>query len=323
MVDGSGRDLSLSVLEKVVAFAKACNVKFLAFSGGEPTLHGEFNEVVEMLAGNGLTFTMITNGWNFTEWFQTMKSRLSSIRRLGFSLDGATEEVHDLNRACGSYRRVLQAASICKYKDIPFGIRMTVTRRNIHQLEDMVLLAAKIGAEEVAIIPLQPTPRTTTLGIHLQPADFRRIHEESARLRKIFKMKISLTAGYFDPDPLILCPPLSMRQLYITSDGSMSFCCQLTDFGGGLRGSELMGNLAEISFYEAYQRMIDAVAAFTNRKVQLLCEEKLGELDHFSCWYCLKYFQKVGWMAEMTDDPWAKDLLSTSLSAPLRLAPAD
>ncbi|MBI5115787.1 radical SAM protein [Candidatus Poribacteria bacterium] len=323
MIDGSAQDLPLNVLEKVISFAKACNVAFLAFSGGEPTLHGKFDEVVEMLARNTLAFTMITNGWNFTDWYRSMGPRMDTVRRLGFSLDGATEEVHDLNRADGSYRRVLQAASICRYKGIPFGLRMTVTRRNIHQLEEMALLASKIGAGEVAIIPLQPTPRTTALGIHLKPADFRRINEESARLRKIFKTTISLTAGYFDSDPLVLCPPLSMRQIYVTSDGSLSFCCQLADFGGGLRGSELLGNLAEISVHEAYQRMVDAVAAFTNRKVRLLGDGKLGEMDHFSCWYCLKHFQKVNWMAEMTDDPWAKDLLGTSLCNPVRLAPAD
>ncbi len=297
-VNGSGDNLSLSSLEQIIAFAKACNCSCLDFTGGEPTLHPEFPEIVEMLSANALGFTMVTNGWDFVDWYQSVKRHLDTIRRVVFSLDGATEAIHDLNRAEGSYRRVLQAVSICRYKEITFGIRTTVTKKNIDQLEEIALLAAKIGAEELVLIPLLPTPRMAALKLILSPEDLEQVVEHAARLRKIFRMKITLAAGYFDPDPLALCPPMTMKQLFVTSKAEVGFCCHLNNYDGGAKDTDIIGNLDEMNLHEAHERMIDAVAAFRKEKIQRLEKQTFGTLDHFPCWYCLKYFKKVDWLAE-------------------------
>lgn len=310
-LDRSGEDISMKTFKKIISFAKAYNCSCLAFTGGEPTMHLRFSEIMEILAKNGLKFAMVTNGWNFAHFYQSIRPYLSNIKKIAFSLDGATEEIHDLNRTKGSYRRVLQAISICRYKAIPFGLRMAITKRNIHQLEEMALLAAKLGAEELALIPLQPTPRTAALKLLLYPEDFKEITNEASRLQKIFNMKITLTAGYFDEDPLVSCRPLTMKDIFITSKGEVSFCCQLTDYKGGIKDTDLIGNLEEMSLYEAHQHMIDKVAKYKKDKVQCLAEGKLSKLDYYHCWYCLKYFRKVDWMAEFPDNPWSEDLLET------------
>ena len=48
-VDPSGSDLPLEHLEKVITFAKEFDCSHLAFTGGEPTLHPELPEVMELL----------------------------------------------------------------------------------------------------------------------------------------------------------------------------------------------------------------------------------------------------------------------------------
>jgi len=307
-VEGSGNDLSIANLAKIVAFAKKCDCAFLAFSGGEPTLHPEFPKIIELLTGNGLKFTMVSNGWNFVEWYKSIGPNLDSIRRITFSLDGATEEIHDLNRGNGSYRKVLQATSVCNHKSIPFGLRMTVSKRNIHQLEEMALLAAKVGAEELFLIPLQPTPRMIDQDLILFPQDIQRIQGQSSRLRSIFRMKISLTSGYRDDDPLALCPPLSLKQLYITSKGLVGFCCQLADYGKDAGDSDIIGSLDEMTLFEAYQRFIDRAASFTKIKIGRLDRGTLSKLDYYPCWYCAKYFGKVDWMARHTGNPWSDEM---------------
>jgi MoaA/NifB/PqqE/SkfB family radical SAM enzyme len=136
-VNCSGNDLNISTFAKIVSFAKAYNCSHLSFTGGEPTLHPKFSEIMEMLAENDLKFTMVTNGWNFLDFYQNMKPYLTNIKKLDFSLDGSTSEIHDLNRTNGSYERVVQAIGICKYKGIPFGLRTAITKRNMHQLEEI------------------------------------------------------------------------------------------------------------------------------------------------------------------------------------------
>lgn len=310
-VDRNGDDIPIKTLEEIIPFAKTYNCSYLAFTGGEPTLHPRFSEILDILAQSGLKFTMVTNGWNFADFYQVVKSYLPNIKTLAFSLDGATEDVHDLNRTKGSYQRVLQAISICRYKEIPFGLRMAITKRNIHQLEETVLLATKVGAENMTLIPLQPTPHTTALKLLLHPDDIKEIKNESLRLQKIFKIKITLSAGYFDEDPLASCRPLTMKDLYVTSRGDVSFCCQLTDYKGGEKGTDLIGNLEEMSLFEAHKRMIDTVAKYKKDKIQLIAEGGLRKLDYYPCWYCLKYFRKVDWMAEQPGNPWREDLIES------------
>jgi hypothetical protein len=300
----------MSAFAKIVSFAKAHNCSHLSFTGGEPTLHPKFPEIMRVLAENNLKFSMVTNGWNFLDFHENMKPYVTLVKRLDFSLDGATAEVHDLNRTKGSYQRVVQAATICNYKGIPFGLRTAVTKRNMHQLEGMALLAAKVGAKELTLGPVQPTSRTG-LELFLHPEDLTRVTNEVLRLQKIFKMKMTMTTGYYHSDPLAMCHPLTMKELFINSKGQITFCCQLTDYQGAENGTEVVANLDEVNLYEAHQAMADAVAKYQKDKIQRLAEGKLGDLDYFPCWYCLKYFRKVDWLRKFPDTPWSQDLLKS------------
>ena len=310
-VDCSGDDLDLTTFGKIVSFAKASNCSCLHFTGGEPTIHSRLPEVMEILSKNNLKFTMVTNGWNFLDFYQSIKPYLTNIKRLDFSLDGATEDIHDLNRTKGSYRRVLQAVSICRYKGIPFGLRTTITQRNIHQFEGIAFLATKVGAEELTFNPVQPTSRIAALKLLLHPDDLKKITDEVLRLQQIFKIKITRSTGYFDSDFLALCYPLTMKELFINSKGKISFCCQLTDYEDSPNDTDLIGNLDEISLYEAHQRMVDAIGNYEKAKIQRLAKGNLGNLDYYPCWYCLKYFKKVDWLTQFPDNPWSQDILKS------------
>lgn len=308
-LDGSVNDLSMESMENIISYAKANKCTCLSFTGGEPTLHPRFSEIVETMAKNDFTFTMITNGKNFPEIDQSIHTLAGTMRRVDFSLDGATEDIHDLNRGKGVYRDVLRAVSICRYRSIPFGIRMTVTKRNIDQLEEMSLLAAKLGARELFFLPLQPTPVTASMKLLLNPCDLDMIQEQVLRLRKIFRIKITLTAGYYSRDLLFVCPSLTMNDLFVTSADQVSFCCHLTNYTGGIKGSEMIADLKKTGLVEAYQLVKNAVTSYRQTKTKDHQKGKLRRADYYPCWHCLKYFRKVDWMAEYPDNPWSSDML--------------
>ncbi len=308
-VDHTDTDVSLDVLHEIIQFAKLHNLSSLAFTGGEPTLHPQYAQIMDLLSKHQLNLALVTNGWNFADLLPTIRPYLGNLKHISLSLESATEELHDRIRRQGSYRRVLQAISICRHKKIPFALNMTVNKRNMDQLEEMTLLATKMGAEYLAILPLMPTPRTASSGMILDPEDMQSIKEASSRLRKIFNMKIVLTAGFFDGDPLSLCPALTMRELFITAKGDASFCCHLANYRGGTGATDILGNLAHISPQEAHQRMVDEVARLMKDKIRRYAAGAFSELDYYPCWYCLKYFSKVDWMRGLEDNPWSRDLL--------------
>ncbi len=309
-VELTREDMSLEVFLAAVNYAKANHNNCLGFTGGEAILHPQFYEYVKILSENHFKFTLVSNGWAFPEFFTRMKGFLHTIQVIYFSLDGAREETHDLNRGKNSYRKVLKAVSLCKASKIPFGLQMVVTKRNIRELEEMALLAGKLGAKTLNIGTLQPTPEAVEKGLILYPEDLNFILNEIGRLKKVFSMPIEPGVGFFYKDPLALCHPLSMKTLFINSAGDASFCCILADYRSGSK-NDLIGNALEQGFPEIHKKMIEQVAKYQQIKIQLFSEDRFGELDYINCWYCLKYFEKVEWLRQYPNNPWSDDLIRT------------
>jgi hypothetical protein len=145
----------------------------------------------------------------------------------------------------------------------------------------------------------------------LHPDDLKRITDEVLRLQKILKIRIKMTTGYFDSDPLALCYPLTMKELFINSKGQISFCCQLSDYEDAQNGTDVIANLEDVNLYEAHQRMADAVAKYMKDKIQSLADGKFSKLDYYPCWYCLKYFRKVDWLTKFPDSPWSLNIVES------------
>ena len=58
-------DLSLAVLEKVLREGKSCGIEQVSFTGGEPTIHRRFREIIERVAEAGYPFSFVSNGTTF------------------------------------------------------------------------------------------------------------------------------------------------------------------------------------------------------------------------------------------------------------------
>src|SRR3990172_10708534 len=119
-------DFPLDLLPGLLRDAKAYGIKHIAFTGGEPTIHPQLDEIIKMVTENGFTYHLVTNGWNFKQIFPTLeKYGLKWLKGLSFSMDSPNEETHDKIRGKGSYKKVLQGISICFQKKIPFNLQMT------------------------------------------------------------------------------------------------------------------------------------------------------------------------------------------------------
>ena len=66
-----------------------------------------------------------------------------------------------------------------------------------------------------------------------------------------------------------------------------------------------MGNLSEISLPEAVNRSRTLVAVYLKEKQEKAARGELGPLDHFPCWFCVKYLDKSSWLKNFPNHPWA------------------
>ena len=84
-------DLDLKVIDSALEQAHAVyGVQHAALTGGEPTLHPQFEQIVDAIVDRGLTWHMVTNGARFDRVALRLSerpARLAKLKMLNLSLD--------------------------------------------------------------------------------------------------------------------------------------------------------------------------------------------------------------------------------------------
>jgi MoaA/NifB/PqqE/SkfB family radical SAM enzyme len=298
-------DLSLEIIEKVLREGKDCGIDHLAFTGGEPTIHNQFPEIIRRVCDAGYEFSFVSNGTNFQRVCPLLILQHQWFAGVTFSLDGAREETHNRLRGKGSYRSVMQAASICVFKDLPFTFNMVLTAQNRHEVEEMVSLAKSLGSRGVRFGHLMPTPETAMRGLDISPQERRQVEAEIWRLQKSAAVPVGMSPGYFSESPFFPCAPLELEEFNLDYRGNLTLCCHLSGYSGSNQGTDVMANLHEVSLAEACEQFRRRVAIYLTDKRERINRGEFGELDHFPCWYCVKYLGKVPGLKNMLQHSWA------------------
>jgi MoaA/NifB/PqqE/SkfB family radical SAM enzyme len=312
-------DIPLEIVEKIIDEARPFNIPYVSFTGGEPTIHPQFKEIVRMFGEAGYQIMMVTNGTRFEKTYEAIRPYRDQLYGFYFSMDGATEKTMDAIREKNSFRRSLQAISVCKVKNLPFFMQMVITASNRHEIEDFALLASKLGARKATFGPVQPTLQTTYKQMNLPPQDWYEIKQQIVDLKRIYNVTITPAIGFPEESPWTKCDPLGMRALYIDYLGNLTFCCQLSDYGDGQVRTDIIANLAEVSLFDAYNKYVEMITSYQKEKLRRFKNSELAAGDAFPCWYCSKYFKKVDWMKKFPDDPWYEDAVSQNLAPHDRL----
>jgi MoaA/NifB/PqqE/SkfB family radical SAM enzyme len=299
-------DLSLVILEQVLQEGKSCGIDHLAFTGGEPTIHRQFAEIIARVCTAGYTFSFVSNGMNFPKIYPLLQRSRQWLRAVTFSLDGAREQTHDWQRGQGSYRRVLQAISICRVKDIAFYLNVALTARNRHEVAEMVGLAERLGSHGLRFGHLMPTPETVLRQLDLSPQERREVEGEIWSLQKSAAVRVGMAAGHFSDSPFFSCAPLALQEFNLDYRGNLTLCCQLSGYAETPSETDVIGNLQEMTLAEACAQFRQRVEHYLADKRAKVERGALSELDHFPCWYCVKYLDKVAWLKRFPQHPWAQ-----------------
>jgi MoaA/NifB/PqqE/SkfB family radical SAM enzyme len=251
-------------------------------------------------------FGFVSNGITFPQLYPLLLQARPWFQGVTLSLDGARETTHDRLRGHGSYRRVLRAASICVVKDLPFTLNMVLTAHNRHEVAAMVGLAGRLGSRGVRFGHLMPTPETAQRGLDLTPHARREVEAEIWTLQQYAAVPVGMAAGYFSHSPFFPCAPLELEEYNLDYQGNLTLCCQLSGYAGGTAGTDVVGNLHELSLAEAIARFQQRVATYLADKRDRVRRGAFGELDHFPCWYCVKYLDKVPGLQHIPAHPWAQ-----------------
>lgn len=306
--------LPLDLYEKLLDQGAAYRFPLVSFTGGEPTLHPELDRLLRMTADRDMLMSMVTNGWNFESIYPTLRPYKDRFVAISFSLDGAVAETHNAIRGRGSFERVLGAMSICAVRDIPFTLQMAVHSGNRGEMEAVASLAGRLGAKSVAFLQTQPTPETIRRGMVLGPREWVEIEKETARLDKIFCLRVGGSLASSQPSRWYQCRFLTGRVLNIDYHGRLTFCCQLSGYVGGTPETDVVGSLREESLFALHRKLNARLSRYNDDLIRHIEKHPEGDgIGYFPCWYCTRHFDKVPWLAGENAQPWAK---ADDLAAP-------
>lgn len=219
--------------------------------GGEVFMRQDWPVIAKALIDRNVNVSIITNGYLFTE--ETLaKIKNTGIESIAISLDGP-EEVHDLFRQKGSFKRAMKALEVLVENDIPVSVISTLHSRNVGHLEEMyeLLRTKKIFAWQLqACSPMG----NASSGILSTEIDFRRVIRfvEEHIASSDFAIGIADNIGYYTESEGTLRGNTSGRAVFL------GCCAGLSNIGidsvGNVRGCESMydeafieGNLRERS----------------------------------------------------------------------------
>jgi len=111
----------------------------------------------------------------------------SGLMRLALSLDGSTPQLHDGFRGVpGSWRRTLDAVEWSHEAKLPVQVNTTVTRHNLHDLDNLVELLTAVKVVLWSVFFLVPTGRgqiSDLLSPEEHEAVFAKLYAASKRVR--------------------------------------------------------------------------------------------------------------------------------------------
>jgi len=303
-------DLDFELVRKILEELKPYGIDKVGLTGGEPLIHPQFKEIVEHAIKLGNKVSFVTNGLKlpeFADWLAQPHIK-NNIERICLSIDGATEETNDAIRGKGSFKKAMKAALACSARGLPFVLKFTINSLNHKELESVVLLAGKLGASQLHLSHLHPTPENMRAGLAMEPVSWQSVQDEVERLKSLVKMPLYFSSENLTEEAIPICTQLAMVDYYVDSRGWLCLCCVLPGIAGPKTGEvelDRVADLHSISFIEANMKLIKLIGELRQVTLERMQKGTLGELEHYQCLQCAFQMGKLNWLEDFPQSAWA------------------
>lgn len=138
-------ELDESQIFKFLGQVMDLEIPYLSFSGGEPTLHPLFFEMVEYVCERNTQLKIETNGHGMS---RAKADRLKGmgVKAVQISLDGASRETFNRMRVRGDFDLAVEGIKNLHAAGVPIEINYSPTLFNVHEIGLAVDLAYELGA---------------------------------------------------------------------------------------------------------------------------------------------------------------------------------
>lgn len=148
-------EIALSHWLRVLTEAREMGAVQLGFSGGEPLLRKDLEQMVAHASELGFYTNLITSGIGLTEK-RLAKLKEAGLDHIQLSFQAANAETNDLigNRR-HAFANKLEVAKLIKQYDYPMVLNFCLTAQNIDQIDDVLALSCELDADFVELATVQ------------------------------------------------------------------------------------------------------------------------------------------------------------------------
>jgi AdoMet-dependent heme synthase len=174
------------LLDQVKAFgeAKGFGSPLFVFTGGDPLKRPDLYDLIRYSVKLGLRTNVTPSSTPLLTTEAISRFQDCGVTRMAISVDGADAPTHDAFRQVpGSFDRCMMALRHARKIGLDTQFQTTVTRRNMHQLDDIAGLVGEVGSKMWSLFFLIVTGRALA-GDDLDAAQY---EEVFARMYEISK----------------------------------------------------------------------------------------------------------------------------------------
>jgi pyrroloquinoline quinone biosynthesis protein E len=215
---------------KVLSQGREMGAVQLGFSGGEPLLRKDLEQLVAHANKLGFYTNLITSGIGLTE------KRIAALKEAGLdhiqlSFQAANAESNDLigNRR-HSFEQKLKVAKLVKEYGYPMVLNFCLTAQNIDLIDDVLALSCKLGGDFVELATVQYYGWAYLNRDHLLPSQQQLVTAE-AKVNEFRRQQqgkgpkfIFVTPDYYEERPKACMNGWGSTFLTVTPDGSALPC---------------------------------------------------------------------------------------------------
>ena len=136
------------------------NNPILIFTGGDPMMRRDLNELISYATQKGLRCSLTPTATALPNKERLGQVRAAGIRRIALSLDAPLPEVHDdFRKVESSWQRTMDILHHAQEVGLSVQVNTTVAKHNADILPEMVPFIQEVGAVQWSVFFLVPTGR--------------------------------------------------------------------------------------------------------------------------------------------------------------------
>lgn len=249
-------ELTLKKTQDILQWLAINGGKSVVFSGGEPLLYNDFNEVIKIAVDNELEVGILTSAlWKST---LNVEEVVANSNYIAVSLDGASDEVYAKTRGVDCLPQIIQnmrKISVIKRErqlKVRLKVHATISKYNVHEMADILRLAENLYFDECNFFPIHTYEELKV--------DAKYVNDIYENMIKTSKSGVHIKTNVMSfmsmtkrtKPPLCIMPWI---HAFIDANGDVFFCCRLADDNGSFENrdkSVVVGNVNEMNMEELW-----------------------------------------------------------------------